>query len=64
MNIYKTKSGTYINMDNVFYVDAKNPENVAVAFEYNTYVTLKGDEAKAFLDYLNRHLNTVFEGYA
>lgn len=64
MNIYKTKDGQYINMDNVFMVDARNPENISIGFAYDSYITLKDDAAKSFLDYLNRRLNTVFEGYA
>jgi hypothetical protein len=51
-------------MDNVFMVDARNPENISIGFAYDSYITLKDDAAKSFLDYLNRRLNTVFEGYA
>ena len=51
-------------MDTVFMVDARNPENRSIGFAYDSYITLKDDAAKSFLDYLNRRLNTVFEGYA
>ena len=67
MNIYKTKSGCYINMDQVKYIHTSSGSDwaeVNISFSNNSMLQLRNEEAKAFLEYLNRHLNTVFEGSA
>ena len=63
MNIYRTKNGVYINMDQVICIEILgNVVNIClpndIEFEW------KNEEAKAFLDYLDNHLNKVFAGYA
>lgn len=65
MNIYKTKSDCYINMDQVKYIHTSGGNGwtvVAIAFSNTNTLDLKDDEAKAFLDYLNRL--GFYAGYA
>jgi len=67
MNIYKTKSGCYINMDQVRYIHTSGGNGWSVAdisFSDNSILQLKDNEANAFLDYLDKHLNTVYAGWA
>ena len=68
MNIYKTKSGCYINMDQVKYIHSSVGVDgwalVSISFSSNSVLELSNAEAAAFLDYLDKHLNTVYAGAA
>lgn len=65
MNIYKTQDGTYINMNRVAYVKSNLEHTWArIIFDNDLSMIMMDDQAKSFLDYLDRRLNTVFEGYA
>jgi hypothetical protein len=66
MNIYKTQSGIYINMDMVIYIepirDSTDAEinMVEINMPEDTTLVLEGDEASSFLDYLDLHLQGVW----
>ena len=69
MNIYKTKkSGLYINMDMIRYVhvitDNTHYWDVTITFSETDEIQLHGDQGRAFLDYVNYHLGSVYEGSA
>jgi hypothetical protein len=58
MNIYRTKGETYINMDQVTVIETDSEEEksfcVNISLVDQSQLTLYREEAKAFLDYLNR----------
>jgi hypothetical protein len=54
MNIYKTKSGIYINMDLVQTVRQPQDGLVIVSFSEKDEISLTRDDAVLFLEYLNR----------
>lgn len=67
MNIYKTKDGQYINMNNVNYIqeDFTASDHLAIGIYFvNNSLILYGDQAKAFLEYLDNHLEGVYVGSA
>jgi hypothetical protein len=64
MNIYKTKDGQYINMNMVQYIEKDYDDSVEIWFEMKDKIKLYEDQAKAFLEYLDNHLEGVYAGSA
>ena len=64
MNIYKTIDCQYININMVQYINATSNTDLEVWFEKGDYIELYDDQAKAFLEYLDNHLEGVYAGLA